>query len=61
MFNSCIPGFDPKESDKLFYKKIQTPVATLEWYTFSSSYSDYPGYLVLKKVRMQIQYANATI
>jgi hypothetical protein len=49
LFTSCVPDFKIEEPEKLFFKKIETPNITLEWYFHSLITSNTSDYVVLIK------------
>ncbi len=46
LFSSCFPSFKNSNEDKLFIKIIETEKISVEWYTYSAAYAEFPEYLI---------------
>lgn len=47
--SSCIPNFKPGLEDRIFFKKIKTPVIEIEQYTYFAAWANSPDIVTLKK------------
>lgn len=47
--SSCSLTFKPDLKDRIFFKKIKTPVLEVEWYTYSAAWADSPDIVTVKK------------
>lgn len=47
LLQGCFPSFKPKDEDRLYLKEIDSSPVKLEWFFYSSAYTDSPDLITI--------------